>query len=188
MPTRHYFRKAVAPPHKPPTPPAPDHHRKVVLAKKVVAGSKPQFKGMRARDAASQIGRRKGALTTHARGKAHRWDSESARKAAQKLWRTRFRKVRGIRIGWPAHRAERLDRVAIRIVYQDRTAQPIWFDSTLRQWWRQVGQIRYPISENAALRALGFLKDTKGWVPDAILVTHLAKEPRNRRKGTFWRT
>lgn len=54
---------------------------------------------MRLRRAMAQVGRRKGAQTIHREGKAHKWTSETARKAVLKRWKhTRTNRVTGKKI------------------------------------------------------------------------------------------
>ena len=98
--TRHYFGKAIAPAPKPARKPRPNHKGKMVL----IELGPGQFRAMSSREYAMQLGRQKGGQTAQARGTAHRWTSEEARKAAQKVWKTRWRMNRkiGIRLGRPA--------------------------------------------------------------------------------------
>ena len=63
-----------------------------------------QYRAMSSREYAMQLGRQKGGQIAQARGTAHRWTSEEARKAARKVWKTRWKmnKRIGIRLGRPA--------------------------------------------------------------------------------------
>jgi hypothetical protein len=161
MATRQFFRKA----HlldKQPKQPRPNHYAKRV---QVTFQGDPQSKLMSSREAALRVGRSKGGYSLHAKGKAHKWTSETARKAAKKLWRTRWRAMRAggktigspIRIGRPAMKRAAVDHQAMRVKYAFNIAAPgqpsAWYDPFGHTWWDRGQQI----SERTALRRLGHL-------------------------------
>ncbi len=182
-PTRHYFTKAVAPPAKVRVV-RPDHKGQIVMA--VLANG--AHVAMSSRDAASQMGCSKGGATTQARGTANRFTSETARKAALKCWATRWRKVRGIRIGRPAKKRPSVDRVALRAQHQKADGDPyggVQFHYGYRPMldcWTEVGP-NGPrvINEVTALRKLGHLEyPRRGVVPVKVVAV---VNGRGLRKG-----
>lgn len=126
------------------------------------------------------VGNAKGGQTTAARGTAHKWTSETARKAANKLWRTRMRKVNGIRIGVPAKRRARTDRKALReqyaggpYTYHAHDAvnyDGIYYHFASAGWYvREEGGDR-SIGEVTALRKLGHLPSPYRPIPHKVLI------------------
>lgn len=108
----------------------------------------------------------KGGRIARDNGKQHRWTSEEARKAAKKLWATRWRKVRGVRVGVPAKKRAPVRREAIRRqrCFDDGTEGP-WFDPFSRTWWSQGRRV----TERTALRKLGHLPSPLPPIPTRII-------------------
>lgn len=115
------------------------------------------------------MGRRKGALKMAEEGTAHRWDSETARKAALKSWKSRRMNKRiGVRVGLKAARKKPLWRAPLREYYAEHPTKGIWFDHDCACWWRRVSGEPYVISERQALNVLGHLCERGTFVPDSI--------------------
>ncbi len=160
-PTRRYFTKS----HQNPRPPKPV---------KVEAEPQPQFvqfvlaDGVHRRFDTKALGRKKaqskGALRLAELGLAHRWDSETARKAVNKRWKTRNRmnKRIGKRIGLPSKNRPPVDRAALREHYRFHLTLGISYAQDFG-WTRLMpnGSIR-PLSEKWALTYLGHLGNQKG--------------------------
>lgn len=190
-----FFRKGLvanAPPRppKPVRPPAPDHKRKIVMGVRISATGKREHRTMSSRKAAWVLAGQKGGLTSAASGKSHRWNSETARKAAIKSWtkRRKFNKRIGARVGMVAKKRTGLWREPLRAYYAQHPTRGItwipqvWFSAdtpTNSGYWARVnadgGERR--LSERQALTALGHLKSSKGYIPDTIT-------PVPRRRGT----
>jgi hypothetical protein len=164
-PTRHFFRKAIAPP---PRVPAPQHKGKTVM---VQLGS-GQTRIMASGELALQRGRSKGGLTSAARGVAHRWTSEEAKKAHKKSLGKLCTRI-GVRVGRRAKRRPAVKRAPLRERHCfPNVVEGITFDPVSRKWivhqapdsltvpmWREIG-------ERAALQRLGYLPTKrKGFVP-----------------------
>jgi hypothetical protein len=111
-------------------------------------------------------GAQKGGETTAARGTGYRWDAERARKAAQKRWK-HVRRVRGRAIGLKQATRARTDRAALRAYYAadfgavtDAYDGTIYFDQTIKKWYRSMGGSWHLLSERQALVRLGHLRRT----------------------------
>jgi hypothetical protein len=148
-------------------------------------GTRPQ--PMTAEHARKQVERRKGAQAIHRTGQAHKWDSETARKAARRRWRRR----QGVndRKGTRTWRGKFIVRLArrpavtaamretIRAEYSQIPKDGLFWghgdDSGTGQWWVitilgcAITQRR--ISERAALVRLGHLRNYHGYVPEKIV-------------------
>lgn len=176
MASRQFFKKArlVVPKPKVVKPPKPDHKRKVVMGVRTTATGTLEHKAMSSRKAAQILGGQKGGLRIAALGLAHRWTSETARKAARKSWdkRRKFNKRIGRRLGDPANRRPKLWREPLRAYYAENVTKGIGYVRETKTWGRfhVVGgalTVRC-ISERAALIALGHLKSPRGYIPDTI--------------------
>lgn len=124
---------------------------------------------MNARLMLQQLGRSKGGTNKAAKGnRSGQFTSESGSKAARKLWRTRQRRVNGIRIGQSTKHRKLLDRKAIREAHQTPTSK-LFYVAAYEQWFVDTGSsFNIPISEQTALRRLGYLKrPRKHLVPTA---------------------
>lgn len=122
--------------------------------------------------AAQQVARSKGGRRIHELGKAHQFTSETARAAALKLWRTRQRKVKGVRVGMRRNVAPRTNRKDLRLIYAIGNCEPespAWYDPFEQQWFAWTRE--FPISERTALRRLGHLpyRNRKGIVPERVV-------------------
>lgn len=180
---RSYFLKglrtkavvAARPPKPPPVRP-PDHHRKVVMGVKLHPTGKREHKTMASRKAAQVLGGQKGGLKSSNLGTAHRWTTETARKAAIKSWtkRRKFNKLIQARVGMRANRRAPLWRAPLRAYYAENPTRGIQFIPVFWQnwlgpcWIRTTGDITRQISERAALTALGHLRSSSGYIPDTI--------------------
>jgi len=116
------------------------------------------------------MARSKGGRTAQAKGTAHRWTSETARKAAKKLWATRWRKVNGMRIGVPAKKRASVDRQALRERYKNGRTETsaITYEGFIEGghvWAECDGVSIRPISERTALRKLGHLPSPTPAIP-----------------------
>lgn len=102
-------------------------------------------------------------------GLAHRWNSESARRAANKMWKTKRKGKSGRRLGFPAKLTPRIDHQMMREYYSKFTEQGISYNENTEQWerWASADELeRYcgqmvSMSERAALTRLGHLKPRK---------------------------
>lgn len=172
MSTRHYFIKAVAPV----PPPPPEDMTELVMATRLdpVTG-KTQHRAMSRRQAVHQQAVAKGGQVAHAKGHAHRWTSQQARRAALRRWKGRkVWKRTGLRIGEKAKRRPSVRRAPLRVLYTMKPVQGIWYDP-LVGWRRRVTSgkkvLTYCISERTALERLGYIPaktPRKGFVPDAM--------------------
>jgi hypothetical protein len=112
---------------------------------------------------------RRAADTLHQLGLAHRWTTESARKAALTMWKKKKKGASGQRLGFPVKRAERIDHATMRKLYSVyRAFEPVLIVSIVSYdpdqcVWRVTtqGQQGRIISERAALTRLGHLKARK---------------------------
>lgn len=116
------------------------------------------------------LGNSKGGQVAAQRKTAHRWTPETARKAAQKLWRTRYRvnKHIGVRLGMVLAKRPPVFRAPLRARYAlgpDTNPAGIWYDPFNRQWVR-AGTV---LSERQALRQLGHLPGPNKQVPRRII-------------------
>lgn len=176
---RTFFKRGVAAraivrPPKVPKPAAPDHHRKIVMAVRFRPTGTKEHKTMSSRKAAQVLGGQKGGLRSAALaaagGKAHRWTSETARKAAIKSWtkRRKFNKRINARVGVQANRRPAMWREPLRAYYRENPTRGItyWGSGVWHRIDVSTGTVR-AISERAALQALGHLS-TRGYIPDTI--------------------
>lgn len=106
---------------------------------------------------AQRQGNAKGGQIAQARGTGYRWDSESARQAALKAWQTRWRKVRGIRIGRRAKQRPRVLRAPLRAIYALEPKNGIQYSPALKVWVITDDQGTRCLSERTALQKLGHL-------------------------------
>lgn len=190
MATRHFFRKAIAPP---PKPPCESHARKYPKHQLVIAENIHPLTGKRvvrrldASTAFRKIAASKAGIASQASGRANRFTSESGRKASKKLWTTRQRmsvrpgppgKVPNtpIRIGnkltgWK--KGQRLDRIAIRSLYamtpkhgircvDQNPKHPVW-ERKHPEW-----DVHIRITERTALIRLGYMKHLLRFVPTSV--------------------
>lgn len=167
--TRKYFTKAVAPVKVRKI--RPNYTGKTVFALDQYGVSQ----SMSARAVAQQQGRSKAGRL----GVGHKWTSAEASKAAKKLWKTRQRKVHGIRIGLRSKRQPRTDRWTLRGQYAlnpDSNPQNIWYDPFNRTW-QAHGTV---LSERTALIRLGHLRSQHGFVPRVILGTSIVPTRRQQ--------
>jgi hypothetical protein len=169
MPTRHYFKKAIAP-VKPPKVRRPNHKGKLVMVE-----IKPNlWRTMSSREYAMQLGRSKGGLTAAARGTAFRWTSEQATKAIKKCWAKRWGKGSriGVRLGRPAKLRPAIDRIALRAQYSICAKNGIFFDVGSQKWWRGYWEGEPPrvLSERQALTILGHLAGLHKPVPSGRVI------------------
>lgn len=115
----------------------------------------------------------KGGFAIAQLGLAHRWTSETARKAALKRWRTRNRmnKLIGKRVGLPSKNRAPVDRQKLRVLYSVCPRLGIIYHQKMKQWLRLSpnGSIVRPLSERWALTYLGHLGRQTGRVPREIL-------------------
>lgn len=133
-----------------------------------------------ARRMLAQMARRKGAITIQESGKAHRWTSETARKACFKRWRhTWLNPATGKRFV-PLVKNMPLPRKELRIAYMGVVQNGVTY--TGDRWLRQFrDRTWHPISEMAALVRLGYATNRHGFVPDRAVLFH--SEPYQFRKG-----
>ena len=164
---RRYFTKAIAPPPKV-RKVRPNHKGKRVIVT-MPNGSK---RIMASRDVALAMGRSKGGLSTHAKGKRHTWTSETGRKAVNKLWNTRQRFIKriGARIGVPCKRRPSVARAPIRAYYAtvNSVEHGIAYTGTENGkhiWVEDTAGITRRLSETCALRKLGHLPTRSGFTP-----------------------
>lgn len=156
---RHYFAKAIAPPPKVRTP-HPDHAGKAV---RLQLGS-GQHRTMSSRQLAHARGVSKGGQVTAGRANPGRFTSETARKAIQKCWATRWRKVRGRRIGRSVSKP--VDHAMLRERHARFNGAPlegeVYYSPEHYQWlvvsYTNGVLFQRQVSERAALVRLGYLK------------------------------
>lgn len=178
--TRHFFRKAVAPPPKPPCDP---HARKYHPRQTAVSEMADPLTGARvmrktnASWAYRKIAASKAGKASQASGNANRFTSESGRKASLKLWKTRQRMVNGIRIGVKLARKPKLDRKAIRAIYNETPKHGIecviqqWFGGVPSFYWQRTDAdtgVVTRITERTALIRLGYMKQYLRFVPESV--------------------
>lgn len=117
---------------------------------------------------AKQAGRSKGGLAIAEAGTAHRWTTETARKAALRRWKTRTKisKRLGIRLGNRIKNRSPVKHAPLRHLFSRcEPVQGVWFDAGLQIWVFNGRKI----SERRALQRLGYLPATnKGWVPEPL--------------------
>lgn len=176
-PTRKFFRKAVAPPPKPPcvSHARKYHKRQIVIAENLdpLTGSRV-VRRMTVGAAARRIAASKAGKASQASGKANRFTSESGSKASKKLWKTRQRMVNGIRIGVKlAGRKNRLDRTAIRALYAETPKHGIQCvdqNPKAPRWMRFCDVLSLPVSitERTALLRLGYMRKKLRFVPTSM--------------------
>src|SRR5438067_1421853 len=146
MATRRYFTKAVAPEPKPPKLPKVNYRNRYVVASTMKPNGKKNVQTITLRRAVSQQGRSKGGLAIAASGKAHRWTSETAKKAAAKSWKKhgRKRQLQGragsrsapVRLGRSVVRNKRVSREPLRQYYAENATKGIWYDRLTGFWYR----------------------------------------------------
>ena len=188
MPTRHFFKKAHA--HdRPPTVKRPNYRGKVVLVRMPGRGTIP----MAARKLAHLQGASKGGTATASRPNPGRFTSESGRKAARKVWATRWRPSafrEGVRTGRRVKYRPRVNRAALRIRYSEYPVKGIQYDPEYDTWMLTDSYGIRRVTERTALRRLGHLPNPARFVPtndDVIrelpVFTHLigTKPARQRR-------
>lgn len=153
-------------------PPKKRYKGQVVIGTAVIgATGKKISRYMHALEAVRQQGRSKGGFAIQASGKAHRWTSESARKAALKSWKVKGRIATriGVRVGRSHVRPKvRNDRKALRGVYTANIVKNIQYDPVFKNWL-DMSDVPRVISERQALTRLGHLKNHKGYIPESIL-------------------
>jgi hypothetical protein len=148
---------------------APKHKGRSVVLKDPVTGVSRVLPSGRY---ASQMARVKGGNVVQATGACTtRFTSETGRKAAQRLWKTRFRKHRGLRLGVPAHRRPTVGRAALRARYADGWTAGVRYDAVTKTWMLGAYGVVRPITERTALARLGHLpRVRKTWVPDGMIL------------------
>ncbi len=112
---------------------------------------------------------RRAADTLHQLGLAHRWNSESARKAALTMWEKKKKGASGRRLGYPVKRQDRIDHALMREYYSNIRGTfgdgTIYYEPGIGQWLAvmSIGRKYFNrvISERAALTRLGHLKARK---------------------------
>jgi hypothetical protein len=115
--------------------------------------------------AKAQQARSRGAITLHARGKAHRFNSVTGRKAIRRLWdrRYRFNKHVGRRLGHASKHRPGVTWAGFRALYANSSTSAVFYMPCNGTWWRKPDEgLPYKISERAALVALGHLPRPKG--------------------------
>jgi hypothetical protein len=152
--------------------------------------SGPKLIGLR--QLAQLRGNSKGGTVTASRPNPGRFTPESGRKAAQKVWATRWRLSpfkSGVRLGRPRTNAPAVKRSPIQAIHSAHPVNGLWFDQKNRCWWLIEGDTHRRITERTALRRLGHLPRTrKHWQPEntdpIIRVTTgtLRANKRQRRK------
>lgn len=156
--------------------PLPNHRHKSLL----VRMPNGQSRTVSSRVLAIRLGGQKGGRISQAKGTGHRFDSESGRKAALRLWRKKRKGRSGKRIGWPVKYRPRLDRAAIRAKHTDAPGiAAVFFSAYAGRWVVKVGENTATfISERTALRRLGYLhrKGTKPF-PIEILSEQVVVRP-----------
>lgn len=118
------------------------------------------------------MGVRKGAEAMHAAGKAHQWNSETARAAVRKWWKSvrRSKRLGGIALGLKLKRRKAVDHKALRKRYANNMTRSVWFDPETERWLiERPGCESRVLSERAALIRLGHLPSTRVFIPDEIL-------------------
>lgn len=164
-----YFRKAHSQ-DKTPKPPKPEPIPEFEIHR-LASGLVRRYNSMYL---AKQRGRSKGGLAIARLGLAHRWTSESARRAALKRWRTRNRMNKHInkRIGLPSKNRAPVDRAVLRLQYAQHPRLGIIYCPVYREWQRLLpnGDIR-PLSERWALTYLGHLGRQASRLPREVLGT-----------------
>lgn len=187
-PTRHYFTKAIAPPPKVKKPSKASITKGHIGKRVIITLPNGQTRIMSSRDAALAMGRSKGGLSTHAKGKRHTWTSESGSKAAKKLWRTRWRYLHSIggRIGMPTKRAKAVKRAPLRLLYAHHLTNGISYTGTEfgKHIWVEVGAdgICRRLQEVTALRKLGHLPTTSGLIPTPATMAPFMYKPRVKKE------
>ena len=190
MPTHHYFKhgrhtcsglvatSCPACTKKDATPAAPrlpTHH--IVMAKKVETDGHITYRAMSRGQAGNVLGGQKGGRQAWVNGTAHRFTSESARKAARRRW-DHHHKVNtriGVRLGMTSTRRPAVDHKALRRQYALEpgfdSLGPIWYNPRLQIWQSDdFGRGNKRISERTALIRLGHLKKrSRGpFIPDSV--------------------
>jgi len=176
-PTRHFFRKAVAPPPKPPcdSKKRKYHKRQTAIAENLdpLTGSRV-VRRMDAGSAYRRIAASKAGKASQASGNANRFTSESGSKASKKLWKTRQRMVNGIRIGVKlSGRKKHLNRIDLRKLYVENPKHGIrCVDQTpSAPVWERIDEpsgVFLRISERTALIRLGYMKKLLRFVPTSV--------------------
>ncbi len=113
-----------------------------------------------------------GGRVSQASGKGHRFNSETARKAALKAWKTRWRflKRSGTRIGRPAKYRPRVKRAPLREYYALHPTDEIAYLPHIGKWIRRDDQGIRVVGERVALRHLGHLpKEFGRRVPKEVI-------------------
>lgn len=171
--TQHFFRKAAEARTRPrpPKQQRPDHQYKIVMIRKTSG----QLFAMSSAKLAHLQGASKGGQTTAGRPNPGRFTSTSGRKAALKVWKTRWKFNRriGTRIGRRAKPRPRIAREPLRQFYTMTTKRDIRFDAQQRLWYLA----ERPITERTALQRLGYLPKPGRFVP---LPEDVAYEPHVR--------
>lgn len=166
--SRNFFRKGVeakkVADNKPLPKPKPVHKGLVQIETK-----EGRVLLMGSAQAAMQQGRSKGGREAHRKGTRFCWTSEQARAAAQKAWKTRWRKAKGIRIGRPAKQRPAVNHAKLRTYYSTRSYMGVQFDAKTNVWMQtdSHNKVTYPITERTALIRLGHLPPPRkrGLVP-----------------------
>lgn len=137
-------------------------------------------------------GASRGGTYTAGRPNPGRFTSDSGRKAAQRLWKGRYRMNQrvGMRLGLPSRRAPRVKRGPLRTYYAAHPTNKI--HCFLRQgevnrydWFLIDGFICRQISERAALQRLGHLKKpSPRYIPtDQDLILHVTTIPVGKHRA-----
>lgn len=136
-------------------------------------------------------GNSRGGSITATRPNPGRFTSETARKAARKVWATRWRYVprAGIRIGRKRKNAPQVNRASLRTLYSNNPINNVWFAPEVGLWQLDTGSQTRCITERTALQRLGHLpRARKHWQPEStdtittITTGTIRAGKRNRRK------
>jgi hypothetical protein len=165
--TRQFFKRGIAAKHtpKPPKPVRPNHKGKAVVGTRITELGK-RTKILSSGHTANVLNGHRCGLLAADRGTAHRWTSETARKAAIKSWtkRRKFNKRIGTRIGVKAARRQSVFRQPLRDYYAETPTRGITFNAFTQTWYRN----NRIVSERAALVALGHLPSAASYIPDTV--------------------
>lgn len=181
MATRQFFRRSgVGKPMPPST--RTKTPRKPSLKGLTVITAAPDGRGTRLYSAtrlAQLQGAQRGGRTSQATGHGHRWSSETATKAARKLWDKKYRVNQRIqkRLGYPHARQEPLDYPLLRTRHAAAPVDGIWYDAQSCTWMIQDDLGTRRLGERTALQRLGYLPHTSIPAPG----TTIAVIPRQRR-------
>ena len=153
--------------------PKPPKLSKIVMGKRVDPHGRVKYQGLDRGQAGLVMGGSKGGKQAWANGRANKFNSESARKAARRRWDRYERpwKRTGLRVGMAAKRRAAVNHAELRRHYAENPTAGIRYEGSVdgkHIWSQKIGDRIQQTTERTALVKLGHLKGRGTFIPQEI--------------------